>query len=193
MSSPIAVVLHSPTSLRQPAAVRRGHRSVALQRLCAGRDPARRYPLAAQGPDRSRVRDRHAQDPGHASTCCCRRRSARCCPTIISQLVVTLKDTSLGCIILYPELLQTVRADRQQHSVNGEYHATSRRSWSSARSIVAMCLLLSALATWIEKRGRRAKTGIAMGAGEAPPMTPTVRRRQGPVTGGRGERTRRLH
>jgi len=27
---------------------------------------------------------------------------------------------------------------------------------------IAMCLILSALATWIEKRGRRAKTGIAV-------------------------------
>ncbi|OEV10598.1 amino acid ABC transporter permease, partial [Streptomyces nanshensis] len=30
-------------------------------------------------------------------------------PSIISQLVVTLKDTSLGYIILYPELLYSAR------------------------------------------------------------------------------------
>ena len=42
-------------------------------------------------------------------------------PTIISQLVVTLKDTSLGFIILYPELLQTARLIASNTQVNGQY------------------------------------------------------------------------
>ncbi|MFI6474719.1 amino acid ABC transporter permease [Streptomyces sp. NPDC050516] len=88
-------------------------------------------------------------------------------PTIISQLVVTLKDTSLGFIILYPELLQTARLIASNTQVNGQYPYVSTIVVIGS-IYVAMCLVLSALATWIEKRGRRAKTGIAMGAAAAP-------------------------
>ncbi|MEU3499633.1 amino acid ABC transporter permease [Streptomyces hundungensis] len=88
-------------------------------------------------------------------------------PTIISQLVVTLKDTSLGFIILYPELLQTARLIASNTQVKGEYPYVSTIVVIGS-IYVAMCLLLSALATWIEKRGRRAKTGIAMGTAVAP-------------------------
>lgn len=80
-------------------------------------------------------------------------------PTIISQLVVTLKDTSLGFIILYPELLQTARLIASNTQVNGMYPYVSTIVVVGA-IYVAMCMALSALATWIEKRGRRAKTGI---------------------------------
>ncbi|WP_438291314.1 amino acid ABC transporter permease [Streptomyces sp. HUAS TT7] len=88
-------------------------------------------------------------------------------PTIISQLVVTLKDTSLGFIILYPELLQTARLIASNTQVNGQYPYVSTIVVIGS-IYVAMCLVLSALATWIEKRGRRAKTGITMGAAAAP-------------------------
>ncbi|MFF8292944.1 amino acid ABC transporter permease [Streptomyces sp. NPDC016309] len=85
-------------------------------------------------------------------------------PTIISQLVVTLKDTSLGFIILYPELLQTARLIASNTQVNGMYPYVSTIVVVGA-IYVAMCLALSGLATWIEKRGRRAKTGIGPAAG----------------------------
>ncbi|WP_326700264.1 amino acid ABC transporter permease [Streptomyces sp. NBC_01754] len=88
-------------------------------------------------------------------------------PTIISQLVVTLKDTSLGYIILYPELLNTARLIASNTLVNGQYPYVSTIVVVGV-VYVAMCLLLSALATWIEKRGRRAKTGIVM-ADATPP------------------------
>ncbi|MFF7180922.1 ABC transporter permease subunit [Streptomyces sp. NPDC008121] len=80
-------------------------------------------------------------------------------PTIISQLVVTLKDTSLGFVILYPELLQTARLIASNTQVNGQYPYVSTIVVIGT-IYIAMCLALSALATWIEKRGRRAKTGI---------------------------------
>ncbi|MEU6881734.1 amino acid ABC transporter permease [Streptomyces sp. NPDC046712] len=80
-------------------------------------------------------------------------------PTIISQLVVTLKDTSLGFVILYPELLQTARLIASNTQVNGQYPYVSTIVVIGI-IYIAMCLALSALATWIEKRGRRAKTGI---------------------------------
>ncbi|MGW2202931.1 amino acid ABC transporter permease [Streptomyces sp. NPDC001774] len=82
-------------------------------------------------------------------------------PTIISQLVVTLKDTSLGFVILYPELLYSARLIASNTQVNGQYPYVSTIVAFGA-IYIALCLALSSLATWIEKRGRRAKTGIAV-------------------------------
>ncbi|MFH8567897.1 amino acid ABC transporter permease [Streptomyces sp. NPDC017993] len=82
-------------------------------------------------------------------------------PTIISQLVVTLKDTSLGYIITFEELLYTARLMSTNIIVNG--NDTYVPVIIVIGSIyVAMCLALSALANWIERRGRRAKTGIGV-------------------------------
>ncbi|NLU65690.1 amino acid ABC transporter permease [Streptomyces sp. HNM0574] len=80
-------------------------------------------------------------------------------PSIISQLVVTLKDTSLGFMILYPELLQTARLISSNTMVEGTYPYVQTTIVIGA-IYIALCLALSSLATWIEKRGRRAKTGI---------------------------------
>ncbi|MGW7489487.1 amino acid ABC transporter permease [Streptomyces sp. NPDC054786] len=87
-------------------------------------------------------------------------------PTIISQLVVTLKDTSLGYIITFEELLFTARQMSTNILVNG--NDTYVPFIIVTGSIyVAMCLALSALANWIERRGRRARTGIEVAtAGE---------------------------
>ncbi|MFJ9809298.1 amino acid ABC transporter permease [Streptomyces sp. NPDC101158] len=87
-------------------------------------------------------------------------------PTIISQLVVTLKDTSLGFVILYPELLYSARLIASNTLVNGQYPYVSVIVVFGA-VYIALCLALSALATWIEKRGRRAKTGIKVSDAEA--------------------------
>lgn len=82
-------------------------------------------------------------------------------PTIISQLVVTLKDTSLGYVITYEELLYTLRQMAGTITVN-EQDTYFPLIVVGGVIYVAMCLALSALANWIEKRGRRAKTGIAV-------------------------------
>ncbi|MET9373477.1 amino acid ABC transporter permease [Streptomyces sp. NPDC002992] len=94
-------------------------------------------------------------------------------PTIISQLVVTLKDTSLGFVILYPELLYSARLIASNTQVNGQYPYVSTIVVFGVIYIV-LCLALSALATWIEKRGRRAKTGIAVHAAADPAEAPGV-------------------
>ncbi|MGV9340461.1 amino acid ABC transporter permease [Streptomyces sp. NPDC003688] len=92
-------------------------------------------------------------------------------PTMISQLVVTLKDTSLGYIITYTELLYATRMMATNIIVNGENPFTAVTIVAGA-IYITMCLALSSLATWLERRGRRAKTGIAVavaaGAGEQP-------------------------
>ena len=55
------------------------------------------------------ARRRAARRPVAAARSRSRRRSSRCCPAIASQLVVILKDTALGVIITYPELLDAAR------------------------------------------------------------------------------------
>ncbi|MEV7199080.1 amino acid ABC transporter permease [Streptomyces griseoluteus] len=92
-------------------------------------------------------------------------------PTMISQLVVTLKDTSLGYIITYTELLYATRMMATNIIVNGESPFTAVTLVAGA-IYITMCLALSSLATWLERRGRRAKSGIvvapAAGAAEHP-------------------------
>ncbi|KUF13170.1 MULTISPECIES: amino acid ABC transporter permease [Streptomyces] len=88
-------------------------------------------------------------------------------PSIISQLVVTLKDTSLGFMILYPELLQSARLIANNTPVNGVYPFVQTVTVFGA-IYISLCMLLSALATWLERRGRRAKTGIRVAAATEP-------------------------
>ncbi|MFJ8824298.1 amino acid ABC transporter permease [Streptomyces sp. NPDC102467] len=87
-------------------------------------------------------------------------------PTMISQLVVTLKDTSLGYIITYGELLFAARTMANNIIVNGDNPITAVVIVVGA-IYIAMCLALSSLASWIERRGRRTKKGVAVApAGE---------------------------
>ncbi|MBO0655380.1 amino acid ABC transporter permease [Streptomyces triculaminicus] len=86
-------------------------------------------------------------------------------PSIISQLVVTLKDTSLGFIILYEELLFVGRAFAQQTPpVNGVY-AFIPMVIVFGSIYILLCLALSSLATWVERRTQRSRKG-------APPAMP---------------------
>lgn len=73
-------------------------------------------------------------------------------PTIISQLVVLLKDTALGFLILYPELLRYAQYIGGQGSFSRPYVPTTI---VVAAIYITMCLLLSWLANYIAKRERR--------------------------------------
>ncbi|MBW1595471.1 amino acid ABC transporter permease [Streptomyces sp. JJ38] len=87
-------------------------------------------------------------------------------PAVISQLVVTLKDTSLGYIIVYEELLYAGRLIASNTLINGDNpYVTVIIVMGSL--YIGLCMALSALATWIEKRGRRAPTGVKMAHAEA--------------------------
>jgi glutamate transport system permease protein len=77
-------------------------------------------------------------------------------PTIISQLVVTLKDTALGFIILYPELLYQARTLGSQIQLGAPILQVAL---VVAVIYIAMCLLLSALANYLERRTRRRVRG----------------------------------
>lgn len=92
-------------------------------------------------------------------------------PTIISQLVVTLKDTSLGYIIAYEELLQAGRLLASNTIVGGENPYVPVIIVVGA-IYIAMCLALSAIASWIERRGRRTGTGITVARAAEPEEAP---------------------
>ena len=72
-------------------------------------------------------------------------------PTIISQLVVALKDTALGFLILYPELLYQARTLGSQGQLGSPILQVAL---VIAVIYIAMCLLLSTLANYLERRSR---------------------------------------
>lgn len=75
-------------------------------------------------------------------------------PTIVSQLVVLLKDTALGFIITYEELLYYARFIGSQ----GQFgRPLVPITIVVAAMYVAMCLLLTLLANYLEKRNRSNK------------------------------------
>ena len=73
-------------------------------------------------------------------------------PTIISQLVVLLKDTALGFLILYPELLRYAQYIGGQGTFSRPYVPTTI---VVAVIYITMCMLLSWLANYLERRTRR--------------------------------------
>jgi len=86
-------------------------------------------------------------------------------PVIISQLVVALKDTALGFIITYPELLYVIKLLGNQITYGSPLVPAAIVGGSI---YVVLCLILSYIAYRVEKSTRR---------------SPKVRRPQGPGTG----------
>ncbi|MFH8384876.1 amino acid ABC transporter permease [Kitasatospora sp. NPDC018058] len=75
-------------------------------------------------------------------------------PSMIGQLVVTLKDTSLGYIITYNELLFMGKRIASQ-PLNAAGFPYIPVVLVIGPIYILLCLLLTALARWIEARGRR--------------------------------------
>lgn len=75
-------------------------------------------------------------------------------PAIIGQLVVTLKDTSLGYVITYTELLYVGKQIATQ-SPTAEGYPYIPVVLVITPIYIVLCLLLTGLAQWIEARGRR--------------------------------------
>jgi glutamate transport system permease protein len=91
-------------------------------------------------------------------------------PTILSQIVVLLKDSALGFIVAYPELL---RSGRRIYTNIGNVIPTAI---VIAAIYIAINLALTAVATWLERRqrgGRRRKVAavpdvpVEIGVGQA--------------------------
>ncbi|SDY50224.1 amino acid ABC transporter membrane protein 2, PAAT family [Micromonospora pattaloongensis] len=81
-------------------------------------------------------------------------------PAIVSQLVVLLKDTALGFIITYPELLFVGKQIGGRLAFGLPYVPTYL---IVAVIYIATCGLLSVLAWWLQKRmGRARKTSAAV-------------------------------
>ena len=75
-------------------------------------------------------------------------------PAIISQCVVVLKDTSLGFIVVYPEIV------RQAKNI-ATYVGSSLMTYLVVAAIfIAINSLLSLLATWLERRLSRSRTSV---------------------------------
>ncbi|GAA4552461.1 amino acid ABC transporter permease [Pseudonocardia xishanensis] len=79
-------------------------------------------------------------------------------PTILSQLVVVLKDTALGYIILYPELLYQARFLGSQGQLGAPILQVAM---VVAVIYIAMCLILSGLSKLLERRLRRSPRAAA--------------------------------
>ncbi|MCD0484687.1 amino acid ABC transporter permease [Streptacidiphilus sp. ASG 303] len=75
-------------------------------------------------------------------------------PSVLSQLVVTLKDTSLGYIITYEELLYVGKLIAGTTST-AEGYPYVPVVLVIAPVYIGLCLALSGLARWLETRGRR--------------------------------------
>ncbi|MFE7329071.1 amino acid ABC transporter permease [Streptomyces sp. NPDC057565] len=89
-------------------------------------------------------------------------------PTIISQLVVALKDTSLGFLITYEEFLHAGKLIAS----NLDYDLPFIPVVMVISPIyIGMCMLLSWFATWVAKRERRSPKTEAVEVAPAEPGT----------------------
>ncbi|WP_262284550.1 amino acid ABC transporter permease [Micromonospora sp. MA102] len=71
-------------------------------------------------------------------------------PVIVSQLVVLLKDTALGYIVAFPELLQ-----RGVNDLSANYGNVVAAAMVAATIYILINSLLTALAGWLDRRTRR--------------------------------------
>ncbi|HEX6351880.1 amino acid ABC transporter permease [Actinophytocola sp.] len=85
-------------------------------------------------------------------------------PTIISQLVVLLKDTALGFLITYEELLRFAQRIGGEGQFSRPFVPTAL---VVAAIYIGLCLLLTWLATYLQKRERRSKKHIELENGGA--------------------------
>lgn len=83
-------------------------------------------------------------------------------PALISQLVVLLKDSSLGYIVGYTELLRVIKENRDYF---GDRYLIPI-FLVGAITYIAINILVSRLAVWIERRMRRTKKVAKTDAGE---------------------------
>ena len=86
-------------------------------------------------------------------------------PVIVAQLVVTMKDTALGFIITYPELLYYAKLLSSQQG-----RPLLQAAFVIGGIYVVMCLILSGIAKWLEIKTRHSPTLKALAADNAAVM-----------------------
>lgn len=84
-------------------------------------------------------------------------------PVIVAQLVVTMKDTALGFIITYPELLYYAKQLTSQQG-----RPILQSAFVIGGIYIIMCLILSGIAKWVEVQTRRSPKVKAIHAAEDP-------------------------
>ncbi|MCS3443536.1 amino acid ABC transporter permease [Microbacterium phyllosphaerae] len=84
-------------------------------------------------------------------------------PVIVAQLVVTMKDTALGFIITYPELLYYAKQLTSQQG-----RPILQSAFVIGGIYIIMCLILSGIARWVEISTRRSPKVQAIQGGEDP-------------------------
>jgi glutamate transport system permease protein len=92
----------------------------------------------------------------------------RMLPVLVAQLVVLLKDSSLGFIVSYFELLRQARGLVEFFNASFGNTYTFQIYVAAAAIYIAVNLLLSALARWVEKRTRRSTKAAAAKEVELP-------------------------
>ncbi|OLL83096.1 glutamate permease [Pseudonocardia sp. Ae263_Ps1] len=91
-------------------------------------------------------------------------------PTILSQLVVVLKDTALGFIILYPELLYQARFLGSQNQLGAPILPVAI---VIAVIYIGLCLILTGFSRLVEKRlARGPRATSTQGPDQAAPAMP---------------------
>jgi glutamate transport system permease protein len=93
-------------------------------------------------------------------------------PAIISQLVVLLKDTALGFLVTYPELLKELK----QLATAGEFEFPLIPLVIVGGTIyIATCMVLAAIARWAERRVSRPRGSGRRASGGRRPLDPAAR------------------
>ncbi|RBY80640.1 amino acid ABC transporter permease [Geodermatophilus sp. TF02-6] len=92
----------------------------------------------------------------------------RMLPVLVAQLVVLLKDSSLGFIVGYVELLRTARSLVEFFNFSYGNRYTFVLYVAAGLIYIVVNLLLSALARYVEARTRRNAKAAAAGEGELP-------------------------
>jgi glutamate transport system permease protein len=91
-------------------------------------------------------------------------------PTLVTQLVALLKDSTLGYVVSYPELL------KQANNLTVFTHLLVQTYLIVAAVYVVVNLLLSRLAVWLERRlGTRTSSRATGGDADGTPAGATVR------------------
>ncbi|MGW9628677.1 amino acid ABC transporter permease [Microbacterium sp. NPDC055521] len=88
-------------------------------------------------------------------------------PVIVAQLVVTLKDTALGFIITYPELLYYAKLLSSQQG-----RPILQSAFVIGGIYILLCLILAGVAKWVEVKTRHSPKlkGYTPDAGDDPRM-----------------------
>ncbi|QIX27988.1 amino acid ABC transporter permease [Nocardioides sp. JQ2195] len=89
-------------------------------------------------------------------------------PTLVSQIVVLLKDTSLGYIVTYEELLTTVKTLRNFYSTSFGSEVLFPIFFAGAVIYILVNMTISQVASWLARRGNKKAARAPLGREDRP-------------------------